>query len=125
MKPSPEPYYRHRLPTAIISQSVWLYHLFSLSCRMVSCSWQSVASTSPTRRYGAGARNSGRISPIVCDVDKALVATKGTRFDGVFVLRTNTDLNPIAVMLRYKQLTTVEQTFRNARHLFETRPIYH
>src|SRR5438309_5682528 len=47
------------------------------------------------------------------------------KFDGIFVLRTNTDLNPLEAMLCYKQLWTVEQTFRTAKHLFETRPIFH
>ena len=47
------------------------------------------------------------------------------RFDGVFVLRTNTDLNPLVAMLRYKQLSAVEQTFRTAKHLLATRPIFH
>ena len=47
------------------------------------------------------------------------------RFDGVFVLRTNTDLAPLAAMLRYKQLWTVEATFRTAKHLLATRPIFH
>jgi hypothetical protein len=46
-------------------------------------------------------------------------------FDGVFVLRTNTDLDPLAAMLRYKQLWTVEATFRTAKHLLATRPIFH
>jgi hypothetical protein len=40
------------------------------------------------------------------------------KFDGIFVLRTNTDLNPLEAMLCYKQLWTVEQTFRTAKHLF-------
>ena len=39
------------------------------------------------------------------------------KFDGVFVLRTNTDLNPLEAMLCYKQLWMVEQTFRMAKHL--------
>jgi DDE family transposase len=52
-------------------------------------------------------------------------ADEDTRFDGVFVLRTNTDLSPLAAMLRYKQLWTVEQTFRTAKHLLATRPIFH
>src|SRR5579864_1418774 len=52
-------------------------------------------------------------------------AEDDARFDGVFVLRTNTDLNPLAAMLRYKQLWTVEQTFRTAKHLLATRPIFH
>jgi hypothetical protein len=47
------------------------------------------------------------------------------KFDGVFVLRTNTDLSPLEAMLCYKQLWTVEQTFRTAKHLFSTRPIFH
>ena len=35
------------------------------------------------------------------------------KFDGIFVLRTNTDLNPLEAMLCHKQLWTVEQTFRS------------
>jgi hypothetical protein len=46
-------------------------------------------------------------------------------FDGIFVLRTNTDLNPLEAVLCYKQLWTVERTFRTAKHLFSTRPIFH
>ena len=52
-------------------------------------------------------------------------AEEDAKFDGVFVLRTNTDLNPLAAMLRYKQLWTVERTFRTAKHLLATRPIFH
>jgi len=52
-------------------------------------------------------------------------AEQDARFDGVFVLRTNTDLDPLAAMLRYKQLWTVETTFRTAKHLLATRPIFH
>jgi transposase len=47
------------------------------------------------------------------------------RFDGIFVLRTNTKLPPLQAMLRYKQLWRIEQTFRTAKHLFATRPIFH
>jgi Transposase DDE domain len=47
------------------------------------------------------------------------------KFDGLFVLRTNTELNPLEAMLCYKQLWTVEQTFRTAKHLLSTRPIFH
>jgi hypothetical protein len=52
-------------------------------------------------------------------------AEADARFDGVFVLRTNTDLDPLAAMLRYKQLWTVESAFRTAKHLLATRPIFH
>jgi hypothetical protein len=47
------------------------------------------------------------------------------KFDGIFVLRTNTDLSPLEAMLCYKNLSTVEQTFRTAKHLLATRPIFH
>jgi hypothetical protein len=57
-------------------------------------------------------------------IDRAKAA-EDARFDGIFVLRTNTDLNPLAAMLRYKQLWTVEQSFRTAKHLLATRPIFH
>src|SRR3974390_3161498 len=52
-------------------------------------------------------------------------AEEDAKFDGVFVLRTNTDLAPLDAMLCYKQLTMVEQTFRTAKSLFATRPIFH
>src|SRR5450759_1055414 len=57
-------------------------------------------------------------------IDRAK-AEQDARFDGVFVLRTNTDLAPLDVMLCYKQLTMVEQIFRTAKSLFATRPIVH
>ena len=56
------------------------------------------------------------------DLDKV---EKDKRFDGIFVLRTNTDLNPLETMLCYKHLWTVEQTFRTAKHPLATRPIFH
>jgi transposase len=46
------------------------------------------------------------------------------RLDGIFVLRTNTELDPLEAMLCYKQLWTVEQTFRTAKHLLASRPIH-
>lgn len=47
------------------------------------------------------------------------------RFDGKWVLRTNTDLDAAEVALRYKQLWTVEHMFRSAKSLLSTRPLYH
>ena len=52
-------------------------------------------------------------------------AEADARFDGIFVLLTNAGLDPLQTMLRYKQLWTVEATFRTAKHLFATSPIYH
>ena len=47
------------------------------------------------------------------------------RFDGKWDLRTNTDLDAVAVALKYKQLWTVEEIFRTMKSILETRPIYH
>ena len=51
--------------------------------------------------------------------------TADERFDGVFVLCTNTDRDPLQAMLRYKQLWTVEQVFRTTKDVLGTRPIFH
>ncbi len=47
------------------------------------------------------------------------------RFDGIYVLRTNTGLDPLRAMLRYRELLKVEDIFRTAKSLLRTRPIYH
>jgi Transposase DDE domain len=80
--------------------------------------------------------------------DKALVSNKGFRrfvktigsgnfsidydkveadakFDGLFVLRTNTKLSALQVVLRYRNLLAVEDTFKTAKALLATRPIFH
>ena len=47
------------------------------------------------------------------------------KFDGTWVLRTNTSYSASEVALKYKQLWSVEQIFRTAKSLLQTRPIYH
>ena len=47
------------------------------------------------------------------------------RYDGKWVLRTNTDLSAADVALKYKQLWMVEHVFRSTKSLLETRPIWH
>ena len=47
------------------------------------------------------------------------------RYDGKWVLRTNTILPAAEVALKYKQLWMVEQWFRSAKSLLATRPVYH
>jgi transposase len=47
------------------------------------------------------------------------------RFDGKWVLRTNTDLPADQVALKYKELWQVEKVFRDVKSLLETRPIFH
>ena len=41
------------------------------------------------------------------------------------MLHTNTDLPTAEVALKYKQLWMVEDIFRSAKTLLQTRPIYH
>jgi hypothetical protein len=48
-----------------------------------------------------------------------------SRFDGKWVLRTNTTLPAVEVGLKYKQLWMVEQLFRSTKSLLETRPVFH
>jgi transposase len=47
------------------------------------------------------------------------------RYDGLWVLRTNTELEAETVAHVYKNLWMVEDLFRTAKSILETRPIYH
>ena len=47
------------------------------------------------------------------------------RYDGKWVLTTNTQMAAREVALKYKQLWMVEDIFRSMKSLLETRPIYH
>jgi hypothetical protein len=58
------------------------------------------------------------------EIDEAKVAWEA-RFDGKWVLRTDTELSPTDCALRYKDLWMVEQSFRSVKSVLETRPIYH
>src|SRR6266481_3198288 len=57
-------------------------------------------------------------------VDEAKIEEE-TRYDGTWVLRTNTDLPAADVALQFKRLWLVEQWFRSCKSLLETRPIFH
>ena len=50
---------------------------------------------------------------------------KESRFDGKWVLITNTNLLAEDAALKYKELWQVEQVFRDVKSILETRPIYH
>jgi hypothetical protein len=58
------------------------------------------------------------------EIDPTRVA-EDARFDGLYVLRTNATLPTLSVALAYRQLWRVEQIFRTAKAILETRPIYH
>ncbi len=69
------------------------------------------------RRYLKVAKDSTRIDPAKVKAD--------TRFDGKWVLITNTKLPADKVALKYKELWRVERVFRDMKSLLETRPVYH
>jgi transposase len=50
---------------------------------------------------------------------------KEERFDGIWVLRTNTDYPAEKVALAYKNLWMVEDIIRTTKSILDTRPIYH
>jgi arginine repressor len=56
------------------------------------------------------------------DEDKVLAES---RFDGKYVLRTNTDLPTAEVAQTYKSLWRVERAFRETKSTLEMRPIFH
>jgi transposase len=47
------------------------------------------------------------------------------KFDGIWVLTTNTKLKAREVALKYKELWMVEHTFRDMKSVIDTRPIFH
>jgi transposase len=47
------------------------------------------------------------------------------RFDGKWVLKTNTGLSADQVAIKYKELWQVEQAFRDIKSILETRPVFH
>jgi hypothetical protein len=58
------------------------------------------------------------------EIDEAKIQEEA-KYDGTWVLRTNSQLTAAEVALQYKQWWQVEQWFRSCKSLLETRPIYH
>jgi transposase len=71
-----------------------------------------------------GFRKYVKIEKESASIDESRVKYEA-RFDGKWVLRTNTDLSADQVALKYKELWRVEKVFRDVKSLLETRPIYH
>ena len=57
-------------------------------------------------------------------IDEAKIEEEA-KYDGKWVLRTNTDLPAEMVALKYKELWQVEQVFRDVKSVLETRPVFH
>ncbi|MBJ3584180.1 IS1634 family transposase, partial [Salmonella enterica subsp. enterica serovar Derby] len=50
---------------------------------------------------------------------------RAARYDGKYLLRTNTDLDPEAVVRAYKDLWRVERAFRTLKSALDLRPMFH
>jgi transposase len=70
------------------------------------------------RRFLTAAEGQGfAIDPAKVEAD--------AQFDGMFVLRTNMKLSALAIVLRYRNLLAVEQSFLASKALLATRPVFH
>ncbi|MBZ0270588.1 IS1634 family transposase [bacterium] len=78
---------------------------------------KSLVGNTGYRRFLKGEKGSWRI-----DFQKA---KDDALYDGVFVLRTNTDLPAAEVVKTYKGLWRVERTFREQKSTLELRPLFH
>ena len=58
------------------------------------------------------------------EIDEEKIAADA-RYDGNWVLTTNTGLDPRTAALAYKHLWMVESLFRSMKSVLETRPVYH
>jgi hypothetical protein len=76
-----------------------------------------VANTGYRRSLAAPEGDGFAIDPAKVEADE--------QFDGVFVLRTSLSMSALAVVLRYRNLLAVEQSFLAAKTLLATRPIFH
>jgi transposase len=78
---------------------------------------KSLVSNKGYRKYLKVDKDSAHI-----DMDKVKYES---RFDGKWVLTTNTSLTANKVALKYKELWQVERVFRDIKSILETRPVYH
>jgi transposase len=61
-------------------------------------------------------------SHFAIDPDRVAAAAK---FDGIYVIRTNAQISPLVVALRYRERWIVEDIFRTAKSIINTRPVFH
>ena len=71
-----------------------------------------------------GYRKYLKISKGSVEIDEGKIECE-SRFDGKWVLTTNTKLSAEKVALKYKELWQVEQVFRDLKSILETRPVFH
>jgi hypothetical protein len=86
--------------------------------RKLTAGAKSLVGNTGYRRFLAAPKGDGfAIDPAKVEAD--------AQFDGIFVLRTSLSMSALAVVLRYRNLLTVEQSFLAAKTLLATRPIFH
>jgi len=86
--------------------------------RKLTAGAKSLVGNTGYRRFLAAPKDDGfAIDPAKVEAD--------AQFDGIFVLRTSLSMSALAVVLRYRNLLTVEQSFLAAKTLLATRPIFH
>jgi Transposase DDE domain len=113
-------------------------------CRYIVCYNEAEARNDAAAREAALAG----LEKALRQGDKALVGNKGFRrflkteadshfaidpervaaaakFDGIYVIRTNAQISPLVVALRYRERWIVEDIFRTAKSIINTRPIFH
>ena len=113
-------------------------------CRYIVCYNEAEARNDAAAR----AATLAKLDKALRQGDKALVGNKGFRrflktadnnhftidpervaaaakFDGLYVIRTNAQISPLVVALRYRERWIVEDIFRTAKSIIGTRPIFH
>jgi transposase len=86
--------------------------------RKLATGAKSLVANTGYRRFLAAPEGDGfAIDPAKVEAD--------AQFDGIFVLRTSLSMSALTVVLRYRNLLTVEQSFLAAKTLLATRPIFH
>ena len=85
---------------------------------------QGTSSTRATWDSDLGPYHSAVTISVSVSINKDKIEWE-SRFDGKWVLTTNTNLLADQVALKYKELWQVEQVFRDVKSVLETRPVYH
>ena len=98
---------------ALVRQQV----LASLEHKLKSGGLKGLIGNSAYRRFLA-------VSNGAAQIDRELIKQEA-RFDGKYVLRTNTTLPAEQVAMAYKQLWMVERAFREMKCTLKLRPMYH
>jgi transposase len=81
-------------------------------------------SKGPKKMIGnTGYRRYVTIEKDAVQIDEKKIASE-KKFDGIYVLRTNTDLSAKDAALAYKGLWQVERAFREIKSTFEIRPVF-